>query len=82
MTSLINLMSSGVIKPTTNSPDDAIEKAEVEEMRNIKNRLVSNPYADSDAVRLTLLGIQIDNVYKTIKRIEALLNTDVSKHRR
>ncbi len=63
-------------KPSAPS-DTAIpeHRAEDEQMDHIHARLLNNPFADSDFVRIQLLGIQNHLIYLAVRRIEAAINT-------
>jgi hypothetical protein len=71
----VSLISLGN-KPSTPS-DSAIpeHRAEDERMDHIHARLLNNPFADSDFVRIQLLGIQNHLIYHAVRRIEAAINT-------
>ncbi len=70
--SLISLRN----KPST--PSDSVipeHRAEDEQMDHIHARLLNNPFADSDFVRIQLLGIQNHLIYLAVRRIETAINT-------
>jgi hypothetical protein len=73
--SLINLTKNPVAKLAAVSPISSEQKSEQEEMTRIRDRLLNNPYGDSDSVRTSLVALQNDLLFKKLSRIESALLT-------